>query len=336
MIVRKSPTIRDVAAAAGVSTATVSKYINRQQTFSTAVEAKLKSAIEELGYRQNPMARSMVTGKTGSIGLTVMDIGNPHYANLVKGANRVALAKDYNLLIVDLEENTASARHLLEALLLRTDGLAVSGRIPQEATEWLAESGKPVVFFGRPAHEGVVSVDTDSHLAASMLARYLVQQGYSRAAYAGFGQAAWNPARLKGLQEVFDEAGGELVEYDVGEPVVQAGERAAARILLGQYRPEVVIGCNDLVAIGLMTQARALGLRIPEDVAIAGFDDIPPSRYVSPALTTVDMRGETTGEAVLAQVVAMIEGREVPHDRLLEPLLVVRDSARRRNGDQGR
>jgi len=97
-------TIRDVAAAAGVSTATVSKFVNGTQRFSSAVEARLSSTIEELGYRSNPMAQSMITGRTKAIGLSVLDIANPHYASVVKGANRVAQAHGYTVLLVDTEE----------------------------------------------------------------------------------------------------------------------------------------------------------------------------------------------------------------------------------------
>lgn len=104
---KPSPTIRDVAAAAGVSVATVSKYMNGAQRFSAPVEARLKAAIEELGYRSNPLARSMITGRSRTIGLTILDISNPHFTNVVKGANRVALRHDYTLLLVDTDENQA-------------------------------------------------------------------------------------------------------------------------------------------------------------------------------------------------------------------------------------
>ena len=101
---RTTPTIRDVAAAAGVSVATVSKYMNGAQRFSAPVEARLKEAIEHLGYRSNPLARSMITGETRTIGLAILDIRNPYFTNIVKGANRIALRHDYTLLLVDTEE----------------------------------------------------------------------------------------------------------------------------------------------------------------------------------------------------------------------------------------
>lgn len=325
---RKQPTIRDVAAHAGVSIATVSKYVNGQQSFSRAVEAKLKAAIDTLGYRQNHAARSMATGRTAAVGLAVMDIRNPHHANIVKGANRVALAAGYNLLVVDMEESTAWTRQLLEALAMRADGLIVSTRIPDESTDWLISIGKPVIFVGRPTRTDLVSVRTDGRTAAYMLGRHLAAQGFRRIGYAGFPTAQWNAERLRGLTDAASEAGLELQVFEVDGTTLEAGEKAASTVFLRDGRPEVVIGCNDQVACGLMQEARAFGLRIPEDVAIAGFDNIPFGKYLTPSLTTVDMRSEEMGEAAMRRALAMIAGTDAAGDVLLEPRLIARDSTR--------
>ncbi|WP_445678969.1 LacI family DNA-binding transcriptional regulator [Radicibacter daui] len=326
----KKATIRDVAAAAGVSIATVSKYINGQQSFSAQVEEKLRQAIEALGYSQNPAARSMVTGRTATIGLAVMDIANPHYANIVKGANRIALGNGYNLLVADLEENIASVRQMLEALVLRTDGLIVSSRIPADVIDWLSRLDKPVAFLGKPesgpGQRDLVTVGMDSVEVATLLAGYIARQGFSRIAYVGYTRAAWNAERLSGLRSVFDPASIKLAEFDAEAPTSEAGEKLAARVLLGPNRPQLVIGCNDLVAIGVMAEARTLGFRVPEDIAFAGIDNIPTSRYVWPPLTTVDVHSEATGEAVMQKIIAMIEGRTAADDPTLHPLLVIRES----------
>ena len=327
MAIKKNPTIRDVAAAAGVSIATVSRFVNGQQTFSDAVEARLKHAIETLGYSRNPIARSMVTGRTGAIGLAVMDIGNPHNANVVKGANRVALANGYNLLVVDIEERLEGAKQLLEALARRTDGLIVSERVPDDVVEWLIELPMPVVFIGQTGIANSVCVSMDNVAAAEILGAYLVQQGFSQAAYVGYQRAAWNVERIEGLSR----AGLELTLYEVEEPTSDAAERLAARVLLGvgAQRFNLVIGCNDLVSIGLMAQAGAFGLRIPEDVAFAGFDNIATSRFVTPPLTTVDTCSEETGELLFRYVLALIDETPIPRPAQLEPFLVIRDSTRR-------
>ena len=146
------PTIRDVAAAAGVSTATVSKFVNGAQRFSPTVEAAISKVIADLGYRTNPLAQSMITGRTQSIGVSVLDVSNPHFASVVKGANRVAQAHGYTLLLVDTEENSDRERPLLEALSRRVDGLIVNSRIQEAEMDWMTDLGKPLVFFGRLAH----------------------------------------------------------------------------------------------------------------------------------------------------------------------------------------
>ncbi|QRX65192.1 LacI family DNA-binding transcriptional regulator (plasmid) [Dysgonomonadaceae bacterium zrk40] len=326
---QRRPTIRDVAERAGVSIATVSKYVNGQQSFSQPVEDKLRSAIKDLSYSQNPLARSMVTGRTTAIGLAVMDIANPHYANVVKGANRVALENGYNLLVVDMEESISAARPLLEALSPRTDGLIVSARVPQDVVEWLADLDKPVAFLGQPECDDVLTVGTDSVQVASLLAQYLVRQGFRKFGYVGYSRASWNIERLRGLRDVLEPAGLDLQVFDVEEPTSEAGERAAARALLNPDRPDVIIGCNDLVAIGLMSEARALGFKVPDDVAFAGIDNIPTSRYITPPLTTVDVCSQATGEVVMKRIMAMIEDKPQPEGLTLEPALIIRGSTQR-------
>ena len=197
-----SPTIRDVAGDAGVSVATVSKYINGAQRFSPPVEARLKEAIERLGYRSNPLARSMITGRTRTIGLAILDISNPHFTNVVKGANRVALQHDYTLLLVDTEENQARERSLIEALAQRVDGLIVNSRMPDEESQWMLELNKPLVLLRRSPGLPIPSVGIDNRLATYMLARHLLNLGHRHIAYLGFGQARINDERIRGARYV--------------------------------------------------------------------------------------------------------------------------------------
>jgi DNA-binding LacI/PurR family transcriptional regulator len=114
----------------------VSKYMNGTQRFTPAVEARLKQAIEQLGYRSNPLARSMITGRTHTIGLAILDIRNPHFTNIVKGANRVALQHDYTLLLVDTEESQEREKTPIESLAQRVDGVIISSRMPDDSVQW--------------------------------------------------------------------------------------------------------------------------------------------------------------------------------------------------------
>ncbi|NPT57190.1 LacI family DNA-binding transcriptional regulator [Paraburkholderia elongata] len=329
---KTSPTIRDVAAAAGVSVATVSKYMNGTQRFSAPVEAKLKAAIEQLGYRSNPLARSMITGETRTIGLAILDIRNPHFTNIVKGANRIALQHDYTLLLVDTEESQERERPLLEALAQRVDGMIVSSRMPEESVQWMLELHKPVVLFGRNQHFPIPSVGTDSYLAAYMLTRHLLNQGHRRFAYLGFEQSRWNSERIRGVQACLEEQGLTATVYDAAAPSPQAGERACSAIMLGPNRPEAVICYNDLIALGFIKEARALGFTLPQDVSVGGFDNVPYGEYAWPALTTVDLQSEKMGELAMLKLIDALAGKNDTEYSLLEPRLVVRESTMRRPG----
>lgn len=324
---KKKPTIRDVAAHAGVSIATVSKFINATQRFTAPVERKIQAAIEALEYQSNPLARSMITGKTGSVGVAILDICNPHFTNIVKGANRVALEHGYNLLFVDTEESQAREDELLEALSRRVDGMVVSTRMPEGQLDRILAYGKPVVFSGRPAPDGVPSIGIDAYAAAYMIGELLVKQGHRNIAYLGFAPARPDMERMRGLSECLAAHGLPLVRYEVRGPTVVEGERICSTIVLGKEKPDAVVCYNDMVAIGFMGVARSLGVSIPDDLSVVGIDNIPFGRFTSPALTTVDTQSERLGEEAMRLLFRQIAGEHSSSGHmLLEPRLVMRDS----------
>lgn len=321
-----SPTIRDVAAEAGVSVATVSKYVNGAQRFSPAVEARLKAAIDRLGYRSNPLARSMITGRTRTIGLVILDISNPHFTNIVKGANRVALQHDYTLLLVDTEENQARERALIEALAPRVDGLIVSSRLPDAQLQWMLDLHKPLVLLRRSPDLPIPGVGIDSRLSTYMLARHLLNLGHRRIAYLGFGQARINDERIQGARDCLLEAGLTLDVHDAHAPTAEAGERACSRVMLGPQRPQAVICYNDLIALGFMKEAASLGFKLPQDVSVAGIDNVPYGEYAAPALTTVDIQSEKMGELAMQKLIDALAGHAEAGYSMFEPRLIVRAS----------
>ncbi|WP_322013421.1 LacI family DNA-binding transcriptional regulator [Paraburkholderia sp. J12] len=329
---KKGATIRDVAAAAGVSVATVSKYMNGAQRFSAPVEARLKEAIEQLGYRSNPLARSMITGQTGTIGLAILDIRNPHFTSIVKGANRVALQHDYTVLLVDTEESQEREKPLLESLAQRVDGLIVSSRMPDDSVQWLLDLGKPIVLFGRSTRFPIASVGTDSSRAGYMLASHLVQLGHRRVAYLGFARSRWNEERIRGIRSCLDAHGLPLEIRDAQGPSAAAGEHACSSLMLGPNRPDAVICYNDLMALGFIKEARELGFQLPQDVSVAGFDNVPYGEYASPALTSVDFQSEQMGELAMTRLIDELRGKPLVDDLYaqLEPRLVVRESTIKR------
>ncbi len=324
------PTIRDVAAAAGVSTATVSKYVNGAQKFSPAVEATIKQVIEELGYRSNPLAQSMITGRTKTIGLSVLDISNPHFTSIVKGANRVAIEHGYTMLLVDTDENASRERSLLEALSRRVDGMLVFSRMPEQEMDWMVDMQKPLVFFGRLTHLQLPCVGSDDRRGGYMVAQHLVAQGHERIAYMGFSRSRRDEERMGGVRDCLDAHKLPLLTYDCNDPTALEGERVSSSIMLGAQHPDAIICYNDLMALGFMKEAQTLGFRVPEDISVAGFDNIQFGRYTSPPLTSVDLQSERMGVAGMNKLLAAIEG-EVGNDfTVVEPQLVLRSSTIRR------
>jgi LacI family transcriptional regulator len=329
---KKKPTIRDVAARAGVSIATVSKYINSAQRFTPAVERRIRAAIDELAYQSNPLARSMITGKTGSVGVVILDIGNPHFTNMVKGANRVALEHGYNLLFVDTEESQAREDELLDALSRRVDGLIVSTRMPEDQLGRVLAFGKPVVFSGRPAPKGYSSLAIDAFAAATMLGELLVKQGHRRIAYLGFEPAVPDVERMRGLTACLKSHGLPLMRFELRAPTIAEGERICPSVVLRKDKPDAVFCYNDMVAIGFLAAARSLGISIPGDMSVVGIDNIPFGRFTSPALTTVDVQSELLGEEGMRMLLALVAGEPArPGHVKLEPRLVMRDSTRVRS-----
>ena len=289
-----APTIRDVAAAAQVSTATVSKYINGAQRFSPKVEAALDAAIASLGYKSNPLAKSMITGRTNTIGLSVLDVTNPHFSSILKGANRVAHDHEYSVVLVDTEETPSRERRTLEDLSRRVDGLIVSSRLREHEMGWMAEIDKPLVFFGSLNELPLPTVASDD--------------------------------RLGGIRACLDAAGLPLAVFDAEGPSMLERERMCSNIVLGASRPDAVICYNDLMALGFMKEAASLGLSIPRDLSVVGFDNIPYGKYVTPALTTVDLQSERMGATAMSKLLSVIRGEQVDKLTKVAPQLVLRSS----------
>lgn len=324
---KKRPTIRDVASSAGVSTATVSKFMNGGQRFSVQVESRIKTAVHELGWSLNPMARGMNTGQTGNVGIVVLDIRNPHFTSMVKGAARAAATANLNLIVADAAETRAPELAVLKALARRVDGLIVSGRLPAAVLEGLFASGTPVVFYGGPSpHPDYQSICCDNYTAGRMLGSHLNERGFRSVSYIGFPTAVWSADRWRGLKDAFGKKKILFREYEAAAPVTEEGERLASLVLLAGTMPEAVVTFNDLVALGLMAEARSLGIKIPQQVALAGFDNTAYGRLQCPSLTSVDMMSEAVGELALQRLVEVIAGSPVGRVNTLTSRLIVRES----------
>jgi LacI family transcriptional regulator len=327
---KTAPTLRDVAAACNVSIATVSKYINGTQRFSAKVEAAIDAAIEGLGYKSNPLAKSMITGRTDTIGLSVLDITNPHFSSILKGAQRVANDHGLSVLVVDTEENPNRERRVLEDLSRRVDGMIVASRLREKDMGWMAEIDKPLVFFGSLSELPLPTVASDDHGGAFMLAQHLRMLGHKRIAYLGFSKSRRDEERLGGIRECLDTAGLPLTVFNADSPSLAEGERLCSSIVLGSDAPDALICYNDLMALGFMKEAANLGVSVPRDISVVGFDNIPYGKYVTPALTTVDLQSERMGASAMEKLLAVIRGEEVEKLTKVAPQLILRASTQTR------
>lgn len=323
---RTTPTIRDVAKAANVSIATVSKYLNGAQRFSQLVETAIDTAVAQLGYRTNEVARSMISGQTKAIGVAILDINNPHFTAVVKGANRVAIEAGYTLLLVDTEENQGRELQLLDTLSRRVDGLIISSRMPETQLQTVINYGKPAVIFGRFETLQASCVGIDGYNGSFMLAEHLVSQGNRKIAYLGFSKSRWDRDRQSGAEDYLKLHGLSLRCLDAEEPFASEGERLCAQIMAAENRPEALICYNDLLAIGFMKKAKSLGFNIPEDISVAGVDNIPYSNYVSPSLTSIDIQSEGMGEVAMRKMLNLLADKPVEPYTVLPSHLVVRCS----------
>ncbi len=312
-------TIKDVAKEAEVSVSTVSKIINNTKRFSSAVELRVKSAVEKLEFTPNPHARSVSTGKTHAIGVVILDIANPYYAAVVKGISRQADAHNHMVLLADAEERPNRERDLIQTLSPRVDGLVLAGSRLSDTDIRALALQKPIVTVGRTPGGEVMSVVSDEYEIAFQLTRHLITTGRKQIAFLA-GPNFWvNTQRQSGYLAALLEAGLPSMIYQLPSPSIEGGESLAGTLLMGANRPDAILAYNDLAAMGLMKVARDLSVRIPEDVAVAGIGDIPFAALVSPPLTTANVPSLEIGRLAATLLLQKLGGINI-----LEPAIVVR------------
>lgn len=327
-------TIRDVAARAGVGIATVSRALNGDSEIAAKTRARVLAACRELGYKPSSAARSLKRGKSQNIGVAIMSrhapvILNPYYAEVLGGIEAVLEAADYHLLLSSLKRN----EELLElARENRVDGLLVIGcDIADRVLGALAKTGIPLVLIDN-AFDGLPSVTVDHLGGAGAAVRHLLDGGYRRIAFVT--ETLDNPnfqARLHGYRSALAEAG---IAYD--EALIAEGGNSweggyqAMKAILARLNepPEAAFGANDPAALTAFKALQEAGYRVPEDVAIVGFDDIHLTAHHTPPLSTVRIDKRLLGRTGAEMLLARINGA-TPESVELATELVVRGSSRR-------
>ncbi|MGX6607291.1 LacI family DNA-binding transcriptional regulator [Micromonosporaceae bacterium Da 78-11] len=319
-------TIRDVAKAAGVSTATASRALSVPEMVRPETRARVQQAADELGYYPNRAARGLITGRTGNIGLIVTDLTNPFFPSVVKGVQSRAGEADYSVFLADSGEDPVVEAGLVRALSKQVDGILLcSSRMA--ADELLAASGNTVTVMlnRRVGRIPAVTIDNADSIRQAMA--HLAALGHRRIGYVAGPSASWsNRERLRSLRASAGPTGLELVEIGSVAPQFTGGVAAADLVLAAEV--SAVFAYNDLIALGLLNRFAARGVSVPADISVIGVDDIVFSEMVSPSLTTLVQPKEQLGRAgveLLLHLMAETEPSSTAR-RQLASRLVVRDS----------
>jgi LacI family transcriptional regulator len=323
-------TIRDVAERAGVSVATVSKVINQRYGVAEVTSERVQAVIRELGYEASLVAQSLRNHRTNVIGILVADL-EPFSTELLKGAADAIRGSGYELVVYSAGGRTGDQVGWERRYLSRLSGTLVDGAVLVTPAVVDVHYGAPVVAVD--PHTGshdVPTVDSDNLRGAQLATEHLLGLGHRRIALLG-GRPDLESAKLReqGFRQALASAGVAVDEtliclggYD---PQVSA---AAAHDLLGRAdRPSAVFAANDVTAIATMEVARSLGLRVPEDLSVVGFDNIPESALCTPQLTTVNQPIRTMGEQAVGMLIRLIRREELDSTHIsLATQLVVRAS----------
>jgi LacI family transcriptional regulator len=334
---RREVTIKDVAATARVSVATVSRVLNGSDTVDAELAARVHEAVDRLSYRRSGLARSLRSQRARVVGLIISDIRNPFFTDVVRGIEDRVGAEGYSLVLCNSDEELQKEADYLDLFVEeRMAGAIISPASSRETRlDALTARGTPVVVIDREAaREAVDTVLVDNVRGGEIATRHLAENGYRRiACITGPPRTSTGSERLAGWQHAAQEAG-----LPVDESLIRradfkeaGGFEAAADLLAGPDRPDAFFVGNNLMTVGALAALREAGLEVPGDVGVVGFDDMPWAQLLQPALTTVAQPTYELGREAAALLEGRIGGNDAPPERIvLEPTLQVRDSARRR------
>lgn len=321
-------TIEEVAAAAGVSRATVSRVMNGRTTVAPEIAARVHAAADRLQYRPSNIARSLSLGRTNTVALVVPDLGNPMFQQVLRGAMAAAAESGYRVLVAETGETaTEEAEAALEARL-RCDALILaSPRMPEEELASLLTRAAPLIVLNRPVTDApTLAVDYAHGMGA--IVDHLVALGHRDLAYlAGPPVAASNNARLVGLTEAAQRHPYLRVRVIPAGTTIEDGYRVADEVL--ESRATGALAFNDLVAFGLLARLNETGVAVPGDISVTGFDGIELSRYATPSLTTASVSQFELGRRAWERLVVAMDADRADElePETIEPELVVRASS---------
>ncbi|MCX6038800.1 MAG: LacI family DNA-binding transcriptional regulator [Chloroflexi bacterium] len=326
----------DVARLAGVSQAAVSRVFTNGRSVSEDTRTKVMAAVEQLGYRPNVIARSLVQNSTNIIGLVVKRFTNPFYAQMIQDFTRALQEQGYWALVLNIAENQELEDSLPMVLQYQVDGLIItSATLSSRLAEECARSGTPVVLFNRYASDASTHVvKCDNTEGGRIVADTFLDAGHKRLAFiAGEESSSTNRDRETGFVDRLKERGHNLAfRESAGDYSYELGYAAAQRLFQLDAPPDAIFCANDLIAMGAMDLARLkLNIKVPDELSIIGFDDIPSAAWPSYDLTTIR---QPFGKLVDATIQVLMNAINNPECEVTElivpPTLIWRNSSRRK------
>ncbi|MFC6081744.1 LacI family DNA-binding transcriptional regulator [Sphaerisporangium aureirubrum] len=320
-------TISRVADAAGVSRATVSRVMNGTATVAPELAARVRAAAEALNYEPSPVARSLALGRTSAVSLVVPDLANPMFQDVLRGLSHAAALAGHRLLVAESNEIVEEESILAIEARRRSDGLVLaSPRVPEPQLRALAERLAPLVLLNREIPGSTVpSLSVDYAAGIREIVHHLLSLGHRHLAYlSGPGGSASNRDRLAALRiAAATGAGFTLTELPCGATFDDGYAAARAAVATGA---SAIVAYNDMVAFGALSGLHELGVAVPGDVSVTGFDDIPFARYTHPPLTTASIPRNELGRQAWGRLWGLMNGEPGGHNVHFQPRLLVRES----------
>ncbi len=307
----RGPTIVDVARKAGVSVSTVSRVLRDHPDVQAETRARVQEAIDLFGYRPSPIARALVSGQSRLIALLVSDIANPFYPQLAKSIEQEAKRGDFAVVICNTEDKTAETRRCLERLLRQgLDGVihASVARDEHLLMKLMADRRRVVFTNRRPSDQLLNFVVSDNRGGAGQLTRHLLDKGHRRIGFVAGPEFASNAVeRLEGFLQAMSRVEDAEGIVTVGDFTADSGARAAREWTNLAARPTAIIAVNDSIALGVLEVLIEQGIRVPDDIALAGFDGVQLAASPVLSLTTVDQHIDEMGRQAVRVLLRQLE-----------------------------
>lgn len=326
--------IKDIAKVAGVSHTTVSRALRDSAEISAETKARIRRIADDMGYRPSAVARSLVTKRTGVIGVVVTRLSDPFHTDVVQGIEMVAQDHNYSILLSLSHEDPDREQAIVELMARRqVEGIIVAAsRLGDRYLDLLADLRIPIVLINsHHTGEYVYAVASDDRYGGCIATEHLVDLGHTRIAYiANTRGGATSRQREVGYRDALAAAD---ISHDVdlvvdGDGSVAGGKRAMDTLLTKTPGPTAVFCYNDLTAIGVLKSVLEAGLHVPDDISLVGYDGLAEGTYVNPPLTTVEQPRLQMGKLATQMIVDLLHGESQPTRLILQGRLIERGSSR--------